>query len=198
MFQASLSAVIPHARGVVHEVRAPAGTAAHSGFALLILAASPGIDVPVVWASTAPNWYPPGLAFAGLDPARCLFAQGRDDAENLGTLEVALRGGFTGVAECGALSRLAARRLALAARQGGGVGILLRHAPVFTREDSTAVATRWMVQPAPGNRLRAERLYAKAAQPGVFMLDLLSLEEKTHAATPNPVPVAAPGQRRAG
>jgi protein ImuA len=128
--------------------------------------------MPVLWVSATPDWYPPGLAWAGLDPARCLFAQAAGDAEVLATLETGLRGGMASVGECGALPRLAARRLALAAKQGNTLGFLLRHAPAHTSQDSTAFASRWLVSPAPGAKLRAELLYAKNAMPGVYMVPL--------------------------
>jgi protein ImuA len=169
----ALSAVLPsalHAVPAVHELRAPGGTAAHVGFAVRILAAL-APEAPVLWVSASPDWYPPGLAWTGIDPARCLFAQGKDDAACLGTLEVGLRGGMAGVAECSALTRLAAKRLALAAKTGGSLGFLLRSAPAFTREDSTAFASRWMISPAPGGMVRAELLYAKGGQPGVYLFE---------------------------
>ena len=178
------------AGSTVHELRAPAGTEAHTGFAALFLAPLPP-EVPVLWVGPSPSWYPPGLAAMGLDPARCLFAHSKDDAMCLGTLEVALRGGMAGVAECRVLSRLAARRLALAAKQGGSIGVLLRHAPAVTREDSTAFATRWMISPAPGGRLRAELLYAKGDQPEVYLFEM---REEQNGATP---PALTP-LRRAG
>ena len=178
MFYPSLIDTLPDFLRVgraVHELRAPAGTEAHAGFAVLLLAAQAGA-APVLWVGTAPLWYAPGLAWAGLDPARCLFAQARDDAESLSTLETALRGGMAGVAACETLSRLAAKRLAMAAKQGGGIGLVLRHAPARTPEDSTAFATRWLVSPAPGapeiSRLRAELLYAKGGRSGVFFFEL--------------------------
>jgi protein ImuA len=188
----------------VHEFRAPADTAGHAVFAVTLLSKL-SIKAPILWVSPHPSAYPPGLAWAGLDPARCLFAQVKDDAESLGMLEVALRGGMAGVAECHAVSRLAARRLALAARVGNGIGFLLRHAPSFTPADSTAFATRWMISPArseiPGaSRLRAELLYAKGGQPGVFMIEI---KETQHGAAPSVVTLVQPGitgrpQRRAG
>jgi protein ImuA len=160
-----------HAGSSVHELRAPTGTAAHIGFAVSLLAAL-APDVPILWVSPSPDWYPPGLAWLGLNPARCLYAQAANDTACLGTLETALRGGMAGVAECRALSRLASRRLALAARRGGGFGLLLRHAPAATAEDSTAFATRWMISPAPGGMGRAELLYAKGGQKGVYLFEM--------------------------
>jgi protein ImuA len=188
----------------VHELRAPADTAGHIVFAVTLLSEL-SIKAPILWASLQPSAYPPGLAWAGLDPARCLFAQVKDDAESLGALEVALRGGMAGVAECTDVSRLAARRLALAARNGNGIGFLLRHVPAFTQADSTAFATRWMISPArreiPGvPRLRAELLYAKGGQPGVFMIEI---GEARYGEAPSVVTLVQPriapaAQRRAG
>lgn len=199
MFSCAQPAIAPafpaflHARPAVHELRAPAGTAAHAGLAALLLGMVWG-PRPALWVSTVPNWYPPGLAWAGVDPACCLFAQTKDNAEALGAAEVALRGGMAGVVACEALSRLAAKRLAMAAKQGGGLGLVLRHAPAQTREDSTAFASRWMVHPAPGSphapALRAELLYAKGAMPGTY---LFTLKEGWDAEA-----LSLPGLRRAG
>lgn len=171
--------------GLAHELRAAPGSVAHAAFAAALLKALPG-PAPVLWVSTMPDWYPPGLAWTGLDPARCLFAQARDDAQSLGLLEQALRGGLAGVAEVAGLSRLAARRLAFAARHGAGLGFLLRAAPRRTALDSTAFHSRWFITPAPGARLRAELLYAKSAQPAQFIFEM----EPDHA-TPPVIPLVA-------
>lgn len=164
----------------VHEFRAPEGTAAHVMVAVIQLSALEK-TIPILWVSQKPLAYPPGLAWLGLDPARCLFAQASDDTQSLGTLETGLRGGMAGVAECVAVPRLAARRLALAAKTGGSIGFVLRHAPAFTGADSTAFATRWMISPAAGARLRAELLYAKGGQPGEFLYEI---KEVNHGAAP--------------
>jgi len=173
----------------VHELRAPAGTAAHVGLAVRVLAGLPAR--PVLWVSTTPDWYPPGLAGLGLDPARCLFAQAKDDAQALSSTETALRGGMAAVVECREVSRLTARRLALAARQSGALGLVLRVAPARTAQDSSAFASRWMVQPAPQGRVRGTLLYAQGGMPGeyVFMLE----EERD-----GPAPLAVPVLRRTG
>ncbi len=157
--------------GAVHEFRGNDAGAAHVVFAVLLLAGLPEAT-PILWVGFSASVYPPGLARLGLDPGRCLFAQAKDDAECLGTLEVALRGGMAGVAETGGLSRLAARRLALAAKQGNSIGFLLRHAPGFTPLDSTAPFTRWLITPEPDGYLRAELLYAKGGRPGVFFYEI--------------------------
>ncbi|MDE8345055.1 MAG: hypothetical protein POH28_02595 [Acidocella sp.] len=173
--------------GMVHELRAAPGSIANAAFAVAMLKNLAG-TAPVLWVSSNADWYPPGLAWSGLDPARCLFAQARDDTHSLGLLEQALRGGLAGVAQADALSRLAARRLAFAARHGAGVGFLLRAAPRRTALDSTAPRTRWFITPAPGARLRAELLYAKGAQPATFMFEMEPDDD--HAAA-SVIPVVA-------
>jgi protein ImuA len=186
----------------VHEFRAGEG-AAHISFVVLLLAglqaASLAAEMPIIWVGAAPA-YPPGLAWLGLNPARLVFAQAREDAEILGLMEVALRGGMASVAEAKNLTRLAARRLALAAKAGGSVGFLLRHAPAFTTSDSTAFATRWMITPLPSEagaaRLRAELLYAKGGRPGVFIYEITEAEYATPPALTLVSGNAATGERR--
>ena len=183
--------------GAIHEFRGCEASAAHVAFAVLLLPGVPG-NMPILWAGFSASCYPPGLAWLGLDPARCLFAQARDDAECLGTLETALRGGMAVVAEPRNLSRLAARRLALAAKQGNSIGFLLRHAPAFTTTDSTAPVTRWRITPAPALRsatplLRAELLYAKGGRPGVFFYEI-----KKEAEDAAPPALALVAERPAG
>ncbi len=179
------------AAGTMHELRAPEGTAGHAALAARALAAWPWA-APILWVGA--DMYPPGLAAAGLDPARCLFAEARDEAQKFAALEVALRGGMAGVAEVSACTRLAARRLALAARQGGSLGFVLRHAPARTATDCNAFASRWLITPAPGGRLLAERLYVKGGQPEIFLLEM----ETDHGTAPALDLVATNGLRRAG
>jgi protein ImuA len=164
----------------VHEMRGPPEGFAHAAFVILLLAAQ-AEQTPILWVSTAQNAYPPGIAWLGLDPGRILFAQAASDAECLGSLEVALRGGMTGIAEAGDVSRLAARRLALAARAGGSIGFLLRHAAPRTAQDSTAFATRWFIAPVAGG-MRAELLYAKGGRPGVFFYDMKEGDDEAPSA----------------
>lgn len=183
-----------HAVPATHELRAPFGSAAHIGMATLILSAW-GEPRPVLWVSASPNWYPPGLAWAGVDPARCLFAEVKDNEEALGAAEIALRGGMAAIVECRDLSRLAAKRLALAARQGGTLGLVLRFASARTAQDSAGFTSRWMVHPAPGSqhapRLRAELLYAQGAMPGEYLFEMR--EEQNDAAPPVVAPLRRTG-----
>jgi protein ImuA len=184
----------------IHEFRGQTGET-HATFAVLLLARLAAQN-PILWVGPSPA-YPPGLAWLGLDPARLIFAQARDDAESLGTLEVALRGGMAGVAEAQNISRLAARRLALAAKTGGSIGFLLRHAPAFTATDSTAFSTRWLITPLPSQagaaRLKAELLYAKGGRPGIFFYEITEAENATPPALTLVSASAEPArQQRAG
>lgn len=177
------------AAGAVHDVLAPA--TAHAVGAgtrfiahALVTRAPAG---PVLWAAARSDLYPPGLACLGLDPSRLILAEATREADRLAALETALAGGLHGVAEIEDLSRLAARRLALAARKGGGIGFVLR-----TRRsgDSTACATRWRILPALSGtagrpRLAADLLYARGADPDSFLL------EPDHHATPPALTVVA-------
>ena len=82
--------------------------------------------------------YAPGFFINGVDLSRLLLVNGRDEKECLWVLEQVLNAG------CGAalswpqrLSRMALRRLQLAAERGGGIGFLLRQ-PQFSAESSPA------------------------------------------------------------
>ncbi|MCP4283769.1 MAG: translesion DNA synthesis-associated protein ImuA [Gammaproteobacteria bacterium] len=82
--------------------------------------------------------YAPGFAMNGVDLTRLLLVDSRDEKESLWVLEQVLGAG------CGAalfwpqqLSRVALRRLQLAAERGGGIGFLLRQ-PQLAEESSPA------------------------------------------------------------
>jgi protein ImuA len=177
------------AGAAVHELRAPAGSFAHIAFVILLLAADEKRNTPLLWVSTTQNAYPPGIAWLGLDPGHILFAQAKNDAECLASLETALRGGMPGIAEAAQISRLAARRLSLAARQGNALGFLVRHAPRQTPQDSTAFHTRWFIEPAPEGGIKAEILYAKAGRPGVFFYEI---QEGSHDNAPPALTLVSP------
>jgi protein ImuA len=148
----------------LHELRpesyfdAPAAVAALAGLLARAAAARPG---PVLWVRSrggaiaahdfgAPD--PAGLAALGLDPARVALVDAKDAAGLLWAMEEgASSKGVAAVAgEIGAsptMSRVAARRLQLAAKAAGGFVFALRgphgHAP------SPAVS-RWSVAARPG------------------------------------------------
>ncbi len=141
------------------------------GFAALLL----GVIAPkgqVVWVAERSDLYPPGLMRLGLDPARIILAHAKDAPARLASMETALRGGLHAIGQ-ERLNRLAARRLALAARQGGGVGLILAGAAL---SDSTACASRWRITPALSRqpdtpRWHAELVYARNTPPTAFLLE---------------------------
>jgi protein ImuA len=98
--------------------------------------------------------YPPALAAAGICLDRIYFLRPRTPRDLLWGMGESLRcpGVAAVIAAPGRLSRIEARRLQLAAETGGGAGLLLRAAPGQGRlPPHYAAATRWVVQPAPGD-----------------------------------------------
>ena len=116
----------------------------------------------VLWALTRRDLFAPGLALAGLPPERLLHAECGHDEDVLAVMEEGLRGGGLAavVGEIGRIPMAAARRLQLAAEEGGVTALMLRR---WRRsgEDPlalpSAAATRWRIAclpsaplPAPG------------------------------------------------
>ncbi|WP_419826138.1 ImuA family protein [Sphingomonas sp.] len=108
----------------------------------------------VLWIVRSRDLFAPGLYQAGLEPARVIYAEARDDGELLALLEEGLRHRGLGavVGEAKRVTMAQARRLQLAAEGGGTVALLLRrparggadpmHAP-------SAAVTRWRIGHAP-------------------------------------------------
>lgn len=141
------------APAALHEM---AGDAA-AGLGLRLGAAA--LCGPLLWIGTTAGFraagypYGPGLAGLGIDPARLHLVPVREAVDALWAAEEALR--------CPALATVllelpgdgraadltATRRLALAAREGGGFAFLIRHRPLAA---PVAAATRWRVATATG------------------------------------------------
>jgi protein ImuA len=147
--------------GALHEF-APAAAlhlAAATGFTLAIAARASGDRKEILWVSTdfaaleGGGTYGPGLDLFGLPAARLIVLRVARPIDALWAMEEALRcralaGVITELTGDGAAVDLtASRRLTLAARDGAGLGLLLRHR--ITAEASAA-ATRWEVAAAPG------------------------------------------------
>lgn len=147
--------------GALHEIGAE-GRGAETGelpaaFAATLIAGICGSlrgrgQAPVLWVATVPDLYPPGLP--GLDPARLVLVNPRNEAGVLAALEIALRaGGFAAVVgEVGAMDRVASRRLAFACQKHGVTAFVLRRWPHGNRvpdRQASAAATRWVLAPAP-------------------------------------------------
>lgn len=120
--------------------------AAPALFAAGILARRSG---PVLWVLERRDLFAPGLAAAGLHPARVIYAEAGSKAA-LPVMEEGLRHpGLAGVvAEVSVpVSLTQSRRLHLAAQAGGAMALLLRR-----RTDETgaiAAVTRWRIGPHP-------------------------------------------------
>jgi len=151
------------ARGAVHEV-ASAGAlhlGAATGFTLALAVLAGAHAKEAVWIQTdfaaaeAGHGYAPGLDRLGLASARLVVLRVPRPLDVLWAMEEALkhRAPVAVVAELtdDSADLTATRRLALAARQGGGLGLLLRHRPT---QSPSAAMTRWDVTSAAGPRDR--------------------------------------------
>jgi protein ImuA len=142
----------------LHELSAtPLHLGAAAGFALTLSALSAFSEKAkqVLWITTdfgmreTGALYGPGLDLIGLDTERLLVAHVAKPVDALFTMEEALkcRALSTVVAEInGETDLTATRRLTLAAREGGALGLLLRHKP---SRSPSAAHTRWQVSGAP-------------------------------------------------
>jgi protein ImuA len=150
------------ALAAVHEITpaTPAQIGAATGFALALAALrAAGDGRPLFFIQTdyaaleAGAPYGPGVGCLGLPMERLIVLRAPRPIDVLWAFEEALKS--RGVAaviaelpEAGAAADLTAtRRLTLAARAGGGLGLLLRHrsSPL-----ATAATTRWQIAAAPG------------------------------------------------
>jgi protein ImuA len=108
----------------------------------------------VLWALARRDLFAPGLAGAGLTPDRLLYAECRNDEEVLAVMEEGLRhGGLAAVVgEVGRCAMAAARRLQLAAEEGGTMALMLRRWKKTARDplaEPSPAVTRWRVGCAP-------------------------------------------------
>lgn len=104
----------------------------------------------VIWSDPARTLYPPAL-FQNVNPQQLFILRPRDLQEELWALAECLRCRGVGavIARLPArLHRNDVRRLQLAAERGGGIGVFLRPRSA----DIYAAATRWLVEPARGQR----------------------------------------------
>jgi protein ImuA len=146
--------------GTLHELSAaPLHLGSAAGFALALGALSRERAKETLWIATdflgleTGSLYGPGLDQFGLSVERLLIARVARPVDALFAMEEALkcRALATVVAECGDVPDLTAtRRLTLAARQGGALGLMLRHkASEAGSPAPSAAQTRWRVAAAP-------------------------------------------------
>jgi protein ImuA len=142
------------ARGALHEV-AGAGPDTEQGAAAALFLAGllARMDGPVLWVRQWPDLFSPGLAGAGLHPARVVFADA--GKEVLAAMEEGLaHAGLAAVVGelAGGLSLVASRRLQLASGQSGVMAALLRRARIFddpALSAPSAAVTRWRITMLP-------------------------------------------------
>lgn len=137
----------------LHEVNStsPAGFAAASAFAA---AAAGRLERHVLWCTTAPDLYAPGLAQMGLPVSRLVVVRARSEKDVLAVMEEALRHSSLGcvIGETPRLTLTTSRRLQLAAESGGTLAFALRRRRTKDSAlDPIAAASRWRVSPAPSS-----------------------------------------------
>lgn len=148
---ASMDAALPGGGlrfGAVHEV---AGSGAAGFTAALLARFAAARQGALLWCQhrrrlhAEGRLYAPGLRQLGVDPARLLMVEAKDDTEVLWVLEEALRSPAitAAVGEVSEVDLFRTRRLQLAAEAGGGAGLLLR--PREIGVEPSAAATRWRV-----------------------------------------------------
>ncbi len=151
--------------GALHEVyaRAPADSAAASGFALALAIRGAG-KKPLLWVrqdfadGEAGRLHAPGLVELGRDPASLVLVRARDASGVLRAGLEALRCGALGAVgldlwgEPGLLDLTASRRFALAAAASGVPAIMVR---IAAKPQPSAALTRWSVAAAPSRPLLA-------------------------------------------
>ncbi len=108
----------------------------------------------ILWVVRRRDLFAPGLYQAGIDPARVLYAEARDDPELLALMEEGLRHRGLGavVGEARRVLTPQTRRLQLAAEGGRAPALLLKQVPRGGGDPlgvPSAAVTRWRVSSAP-------------------------------------------------
>jgi protein ImuA len=170
--------------GAVHELLWPRPSTFPTSLALLLAKAAQKNGGAIAWSDPKRELYLPAFSAAGIDLQHLILLRCTNRADQLWALAECLRcrGVSATVAYIPRLNQIEARRLQLAAERGGGVGIVMRS---YTpgRSAPYAAATRWLIQPAPGDeavqRWSVELLHGHGGQIGkVFLLEV---DRETHA-----------------
>lgn len=136
-------------------------------------------DLRAMWIATNADLYGSGLLALGLDPARLLLVESRQDAESLWALEEAARSGAVSlvIGEIDFLDLTASRRLQLAAEEKTCTILLLRRSRLMNKgkmgngakhRQPSAAVTRWQITPLP-SRLIEDENHSGLARPGLGM-----------------------------
>jgi protein ImuA len=140
-------------RGVIHEVMWEEKNPRPLFFsAWLALRAIKNKSCRIVWCDPRREIYPPALAGLGISLSQLFLLRPAKPEEELWALAECLgcKGVAVTIAQPPTLSRVVARRLQLAAERGGGIGLFMR--PKGAASIHHAAATRWLVEPARGER----------------------------------------------
>jgi len=151
----------------LHEVAARSPDFADDASATLFLAGLAGLKSradgggQILWALTRRDLFAPGLAGAGLGPERLLYAECRNEEEVLAVMEEGLRHGSLSavIGEIGRCAMASARRLQLAAEEGGTLALMLRRWKKADRDplaEPSPAVTRWRIGCAPSVPLPVE------------------------------------------
>jgi protein ImuA len=168
--------------GAVHEVLGGAGNV-RSYLLPALLARSAVKNGWIAWCDLAGDLYPNALAAMGVPMDRLLILRPPSVPLAMWAVTECLR--CRGVAACiapiGKISRVQARRLQLAAEQGGGIGVMLRG--IDAMHWPYAAVTRWMVTPARGERMiqrcRVELVHGHGGRVGQSVLLEMCRETNT-------------------
>lgn len=146
----------------LHEATAASADLADDCAATLFLAGIAARALgPVLWVVRRRDLFAPGLAQAGLEAKRLLYAEAADDAELLALMEEGLRHRGLGavIGEAKRADMAATRRLQLAAEGGRTIALLLRRherGGADPLAPPSAAITRWQVGAAPSTPLPVE------------------------------------------
>ena len=148
------------ALGCLHEV-AGGGNGAVDGAAAACFVAGIAARTQgkVLWCVAQQDLFAPGLEQAGLPPDRVIHVEAGDDKSTLACMEEGLRHGGLGavVADIARLPMTASRRLHLAAKESGTIGLALRRwrrqAEASDFGQPTAAMTRWRISALPSRPL---------------------------------------------
>ena len=140
--------------GALHEAASAGPDTEHAAAATLFIAGILArVEGPILWVLRQADLFAPGLAGAGLQPDRIVFAEAGKHV--LPVMEEGFRhsGLAAVVAEyTGRLSLVASRRLQLAAEQSGILGILIRRSHSFDDpilNEPSAAVTSWRIAALP-------------------------------------------------
>lgn len=148
------------ALGCLHEI-AGGGNGALDGTAAACFVAGIAARTQgkVLWCVLRQDLFAPGLEQSGLMPDRVIHVEAGDDKSVLACMEEGLRHGGLGavVGDIARLPMTASRRLHLAAKQSGSIGLALRR---WRRQSEasdfgqpTAAMTRWRISALPSEAL---------------------------------------------